>query len=202
MADGRYLHWEELRRREHPAGIKPEVWWFGLKVYRRGICKHVPLRDQQGVQFSYVLLKAPSKYGRAFLYTETDDNDLTYFILHQIDVMSQAIRELHRYLERKSREVHDLEMRIHGITMFNVRQRALLSSALRNPHQVYTFQSHQTSWNVVYQTARTDLLHFHQCGLLEMRKAGRAFKFMPARDLERKLMEIGGEPTSRPRRGW
>src|SRR5258708_3942640 len=32
---------------------------------------------------STILRKAPLQYSRSFLYTESDDNDLTYFLLHQ-----------------------------------------------------------------------------------------------------------------------
>ena len=36
------------------------------------------------ISISQIIRKAPIKYGRAFLYTETDDNDLTYFILYHL----------------------------------------------------------------------------------------------------------------------
>ena len=39
------------------------------------------------VSISEILRKAPVRYGRAFLYTETDDNDLTYFVLYHLDVL-------------------------------------------------------------------------------------------------------------------
>src|SRR5678816_1716754 len=48
------------------------------------------------ISISRVLRKAPGKYSRAYLYTETDDNDVTYFILHQLGVVIEAIRELHK----------------------------------------------------------------------------------------------------------
>jgi Fic family protein len=31
------------------------------------------------LSISRILRRAPGKYGRSFLYTEADDNDLTYF---------------------------------------------------------------------------------------------------------------------------
>jgi len=48
---------------------------------------------------SSILRKAPVKYGRSFLYTETDDNDHTYFIIAQTQVIRRAIHELHTYIE-------------------------------------------------------------------------------------------------------
>src|SRR5262249_25625629 len=49
------------------------------------------------ISISNVMVRAPTEYYRAFLYTETDDNDLTYFVLHQLDVIHDAIEQLHQY---------------------------------------------------------------------------------------------------------
>lgn len=139
------------------------------------------------VSISQILLKAPAKYGRAFLYTETDDNDLTYFIVQQLDVIRRAMTELHEYIERKTATLHAIETRLRGITVLNHRQQTLIGHALRHPHQRYTFRSHQMSHNVVYQTARTDLLNLEQRGLLAGRKVGRTWHFTPVPDLETRL---------------
>jgi len=139
------------------------------------------------VSISQILLKAPAKYGRAFLYTETDDNDLTYFIIQQLEVIRRAIGELHAYIKRKTAALQDLEIRLHGIAGLNYRQQALISHALRHPHQRYTFKSHQMSHGVVYQTARTDLLDLEQRRLLRSKKVGRTWTFTPAPDLEERL---------------
>jgi Fic family protein len=142
------------------------------------------------ISISQILLKAPAKYGRAFLYTETDDNDLTYFILQQLNVIGRAIQELHDYIERKTSALQAVESRLHGITVLNHRQQALISHALRHPNQRYTFKSHQMSHNVVYQTARVDLLDLERRGLLVSRKVGRTWYFTPAQDLEDRLSRL------------
>ncbi len=56
---------------------------------------------------SRVLKKASAQYARAYLYTETDDNDLTYFIDHQLNVIGEAIKAPHEYLAQKTREIAD-----------------------------------------------------------------------------------------------
>ena len=142
------------------------------------------------VSISQIILKAPAKYGRAFLYTETDDNDLTYFILQQLNVIHRAMKELHSYIERKTAALQAVERRLHGITVLNHRQQALISHALRHPHQRYTFSSHQMSHNVVYQTARTDLLDLEQRGLLVGQKVGRTWYFKPVADIEERLAKL------------
>ena len=47
------------------------------------------------------LLAAPGQYGRAFLDTETDGNDLTYFIVHQIQVIQRSLDAFEDYAKRK-----------------------------------------------------------------------------------------------------
>src|SRR5262249_25058502 len=108
------------------------------------------------ISISRILRKAHAQYGRAFLYTETDDNDLTYFILYQIDVMRRALGDLHRYIERKAAELKAVELELRGMTQLNHRQRALISHALRHPQHRYTIDGHRVSHNVVYETARLD----------------------------------------------
>ncbi|HEC02990.1 MAG TPA: Fic family protein, partial [Phycisphaerales bacterium] len=139
------------------------------------------------VSISQIILKAPAKYGRAFLYTETDDNDLTYFVLHQLNVINRAIKELHAYIKRRTERLQAIEQELRGVAILNHRQRALVSHALRHPHQHYTIRSHQTSHNVVYQTSRIDLLDLEKRGILTARKIGKTWHFMPASNLEEKL---------------
>ena len=59
------------------------------------------------VSISSLLKKAPAKYVRAYLHTETDDNDATYFILHQLGIITRAIATLHEYLALKAAEKRD-----------------------------------------------------------------------------------------------
>jgi Fic family protein len=142
------------------------------------------------ISISQIILKAPAKYSRAFLYTETDDNDLTYFILHQLQVIQRAIKELHEYIKRKSESLLAIEKELRGIAILNHRQRALISHALRHPHFRYTIRSHQTSHNVVYQTSRLDLLDLEKRGLLTTQKVGRTWYFTPVNDLEERLRRL------------
>ena len=142
------------------------------------------------ISISAMLRKAPVQYGRSFLYTETDDNDLTYFLVAQTEVISQAISELHRYIERKAAQLRQAEQDIQALALFNHRQVALIRHALRNPGQRYTIASHQQSHNVAYQTARTDLLDLAERGVLEMGKKGRAMVFVAPADAAERLAAL------------
>jgi Fic family protein len=138
------------------------------------------------LSISTILKRAPGQYARAFLYTETDGLDTTYFVLNQLKVICGAISELHAYLARKARQVRETEKLLRQADL-NHRQVALLSHALRHPDAEYTFHSHQTSHGVVYQSARTDLLDLELRGLLERRTVGQRFVFRPVPDLSERL---------------
>ena len=141
------------------------------------------------LSISRLLYRAPAQYGRAFLYTETDEADFTYFLLHHLDIVSRAIDELLEHLERKVGEVRRVERALRSIPGLNHRQLALMSHALRHPEAVYTFESHRNSHNVAYQTARTDLLDLEALGLLERSKVGRQYRFYPAADLADRVLD-------------
>jgi len=143
------------------------------------------------ISISEIIKKAPVRYGRAFLYTETDENDLTYFILYHLDIIRRAIDQLNEYVAGKVKAVRQLERMLRTSAGFNHRQLALLSHALRHPDAEYTVKSHQTSHHVVDQTARTDLYDMaYEKKLLVARKIGKTFYFAPAPDLEQRLKNL------------
>jgi Fic family protein len=140
------------------------------------------------ISISQIIKKAPSKYGRAFLYTETDENDLTYFILYHLEVIRRAIDELHAYVKEKTKTVRLTESLLRQSSIkLNHRQISLLSHALKNPDAVYTIKAYQNSHNVVYETARADLLFLEDKGLLLKRQTGRSFSYIPAEQIDKKL---------------
>ena len=143
------------------------------------------------ISISAIIRKAPVKYGRSFLYTETDDNDLTYFIVAQAKVIQKAIEELHAYIDRKSLELQQLESQIRALDLFNHRQVELIRHALKYPYDHYTIESHRKSHNVVYQTARTDLLDLEKRGVIEKTMIGKKMAFNTSKDLAAKLRKIG-----------
>jgi Fic family protein len=145
------------------------------------------------ISVSNILRKAPVEYGRSFLYTETDDNDLTYFIVAQMKVIGRAIEELHAYIGRKTIEVRELETHLRALDLFNHRQVDVIRHALKHPYQIYTIESHRKSHNVVYQTARTDLLDLAARGVLGQKRQGKKMVFAVPRDLPEKLKKLQSE---------
>lgn len=147
------------------------------------------------LSISSILRKAPAQYARAYLLTETDDGDTTYFLLHQADVILKALEALHRYLKQKKQEQEQVSAHLRDLhtrdKQLNHRQTALLAHALKRPQEPFTIESHQRSHQIAYATARSDLLALASLGLLEERIQGRRKKvFFPMPGLGEKLGAI------------
>jgi Fic family protein len=139
------------------------------------------------ISISSVINRARGQYERSFLLSESDDNDLTYFLLAQVKVIQQAIAGLHAYLERKAGEGAALQQRLEGMDGLNLRQLALLRHALRHAGFRYSVLSHQNSHGVSHQTARSDLQKLAGRGLLIPAKDGRREVFRVPEDLALRL---------------
>ena len=145
------------------------------------------------VSISAAIRRAPSHYSRAFLYTETDAGDLTYFLLHQTTMIQKAMEAFRRFVRKKQDGLQDMQNFLSGRMArqhFNLRQIELLAHAAKNPSFAYTVQSHQRRQNVCYQTARNDLLALAKLGLLHQIKAGKKFLFTAPANLEQKIRTL------------
>ncbi|MEJ2683267.1 MAG: Fic family protein [Candidatus Sulfobium sp.] len=146
------------------------------------------------VSVSTAILRACAQYYRSFLYSEMDDNDATYFIVYNIKAIHKALEILNAYIVKKQKEKKNAYRFAMKYPALNLRQRALLASALEKPREIYTIETHAHVHGVTYQTARTDLLALRDLGLLQMRKEGKKFIFTPVTDLAPKLES--GTPDS------
>lgn len=140
---------------------------------------------------SSVFRRAKAQYLRAYLYTETDESDLGYFVDHHLDVILGAIDGLHGWLARKADERHRAESLLRPGSKLggrlNHRQRELLLDAIRHPGKTYRIDRHMQVQNVSYQTARSDLLALAELKLMHSQKMGKAFVFEPVSDLVERL---------------
>lgn len=140
------------------------------------------------ISISKIIKKAPVKYGKAYLHTETDENDLTYFIIHQLEIIKEAINDLYLYIDKKTKEISSAEELFSTSKKLkdklNYRQLALIKHALKHPGFIYKITEHQNSHGIVYQTARTDLLQLSdKFNFLMKEKKGKSFVFRSPRDL-------------------
>ncbi|MGD9853201.1 MAG: Fic family protein [Nitrospirales bacterium] len=139
------------------------------------------------LSISRYMRSAPAKYVQAFLFTETDSNDLTYFLFYNLKAIHRAIHNLKAYLQKKQKEVENSNIQLRSIRGLNPRQKMLVHHALAHPYAEYTIETHKNHHAIVYQTARQDLLDLEKKGYLKKEKIGREFSFFPSPTIGEKL---------------
>lgn len=144
------------------------------------------------ISISTIIKASPALYGKAYLHSETDDNDLTYFLIHQLDVIHKAISALHEFLRRKTQDLNEAEQmltrnaRLKG--RLNFRQLALLRHALKHPRFAYVIDEHRNSHGISYDVARKDLLFMaDELKLLTRTKDGKRYLFVVPEDIEQRI---------------
>lgn len=126
---------------------------------------------------SRLIYRAPLKYARAFLYSETDDFDITYFLTYKANIIDDARRELREYIHAKQEQVNLARKMFSSDSRLNHRQREIVLRAARNPERCFTIYEQQQQSNVTYATARADFLKLVEWGYLKKTQVGKRFEF-------------------------
>lgn len=124
------------------------------------------------------ILRSRTQYDLAYLYTETDENDLTYFIHYNLDAIMDALKDIEEHIIRKQKEQSLIGQMISRLKDINYRQANILRDVMKGPPEIINISYVENTYNVVYQTARSDLLHLTKLKYLTKRKAGNKFIFM------------------------
>jgi Fic family protein len=127
---------------------------------------------------SRIILKSRKNYELAYLYTEYDENDLTYFLQYNISCIVEALDDLLKFLERKQTEQNATKAIIRKIEGINQRQADILREMMEHSDEYYSIRKIMQMYNVVYQTARSDLLDLEKRKFLIRQQRGREFLFI------------------------
>lgn len=139
------------------------------------------------MSLSRIIYKTKKSYEKSFLYTEYDDNDLTYFILYNLRAMKKAFEELKLYLKRKSEENKSV-MLLTTIKGINQRQAQLIQIIQEKPDVYFTVKEVENRFTVGNQTARTDLYGLVEMGYLsEIHLNKRKLAFIKSPDFDSKI---------------
>lgn len=119
------------------------------------------------LSISRIIYTNKKSYEKAFLYTENDDNDLSYFIQYHLNVMKKAFEELKKYLQRKIDEQQNIH-RFIGVLNTNDRQRYVFKVIMENKHMIITPKELASQFDITTRTARTDLQELVEMGYLKI----------------------------------
>ena len=144
------------------------------------------------VSISKLIQEKRGAYDTAFIYTETDDFDLTYFIYNQVDVIVKAIAALESHINKKKQELANF---IEWIDRSSIAQKLkrghleILKDAVKHPGKEFTAQQIADNVGISLNTARSYLKKLVEVDLLVLssKKKNRAICYIAPADLREKL---------------
>lgn len=119
------------------------------------------------LSISRIIQGSKNKYEKAFLYTESDGNDLSYFITYHIKTLEKAVEALKQYINRKQKEVSQAS-RFLKIPSVNDRMAQILKIIHDDADRVLNSKEIENRFNVSNYTARMDLKTLVELGFLEI----------------------------------
>jgi Fic family protein len=88
------------------------------------------------------IARNPNAYYKAFA-SSVDDGDLTYFSIHQLEVMRVALEERLEHLRERAARLRAFSLVVASFDQLNYRQRSMLDFAIRHPRQGQTIESYR-----------------------------------------------------------
>lgn len=119
------------------------------------------------LSISRIIKDTKTQYEKAFLYTEIDENDLSYFITYHIKTMEKAYEALKVYINRKQQEVFQAA-KFMKIPSVNDRMAQILKIVHDDPDRVLNSKEIETRFNISNFTARMDLKMLVEQGFLDV----------------------------------
>lgn len=138
-------------------------YWYALK-HNYGLFEYLSI--------SNIFLRGPARYTRAFLYSETDRNDMTYFIDFNLEIIGQAFDRLKAYVMKKQREEQESLRLIETLPGLSFRQAEILKDFIKHPYRPFTAREVAGTFRVSLPTARHDLEKLTKLGKVRQVKEG------------------------------
>jgi Fic family protein len=108
------------------------------------------------LSISKIIQGSKNQYEKAYLYTENDDMDLSYFVTYHIEVMLKAFEALKKYIHQKQKENIQVAQFLK-LGNLNERQAQILKILYDEPEVVFSTKDISNQFAVSNYTARLDL---------------------------------------------
>lgn len=129
---------------------------------------------------SHLLKQAPAKYAKSYLYTETDDFDLTYFIDYQCGIVTRAIHEFEDFYKKsrlKRLEFDKFVVEKGLYQQLTEKERILLQVAKMGISATFTAQEVAKNLSCSQNTALTALKNLTRLNIFMQSKLGKNYIF-------------------------
>ncbi|WP_316824354.1 Fic family protein [Pedobacter miscanthi] len=124
------------------------------------------------LSISRIIKDTKSQYEKAYVYSETDENDLGYFLTYHIKTMEKAYEALKEYIGKKQREVFQAArfMKIPGV---NDRMAQILKILHEDSDRILNIKEMESRFNISNYSARTDMKTLVSLGFVEIIKVNK-----------------------------
>jgi Fic family protein len=136
------------------------------------------------VPISTMIKRAPRQYSDAYIFSEQDDSDLTYFIAYNIDHLVMAMDELQAHMRKLDAENNQIDRLLGPEYALNDRQKQLLHYLVGGGSSaVASIKSHGTLNGISRLTATKDLQDLEKKNLVSVVRVGKKFNFYASKKL-------------------
>ena len=144
----------------------------------------------QYLSISRIIKGSKKSYEKAFLYSESDGNDIGYFIQYNLDVLLKSFDALSRYIKRKNNEKRKAEKLLH-LGNITERQSQILGLYMENPDSVLVSKDIVIKFGVTPNTAKSDLRKLTEKAYLrEISLNGRTKGYVRSDNFEQLISKI------------
>ncbi len=118
------------------------------------------------------------KYYKSFMDTEKYDNDLTYFIVTQMEMTLKAIKDvIDKMLKEMENKLIKDELSKDNIIL-NKRQEKFIKYMVQKDNNFTTIADYKKKFKISYETARRDLFELNELNIVKKIKKGKKYIFI------------------------
>lgn len=121
---------------------------------------------------SLVIKKSPAQYRDAYVYSEQDDFDVTYFIDYNLRKISQAHDNFRTYQMQKKKENRRIAALLETQFQLNVRQQAFIKMFFDDPSASISIQRYASMLQISRPTAQRDLDQLERASIVRSARRG------------------------------
>ncbi len=132
------------------------------------------------IAISTLLKEAPVQYGKSYLYSETDEMDLTYFIDYQCEIIVRAIKNYKQAFDNAVKEKDAFNAFIFSSGLqgeLNANQKIIFQAAANKNQAIFTVPQVKAQLGCSDNTARSALNSLVDMGIFEKYKKGKVWVY-------------------------
>ena len=128
------------------------------------------------ISISNLLKDAATQYGKSYLYTETDEMDMTYFIDYQCSVIIRAVSAFKAHCQKTVENISSFNAWLFNSGVYgklSEKQKVVFQVAKSSPNTIFTARYIEEKLNCSYNTAATVLNGLVELNLFDKQKDGK-----------------------------